>query len=91
MTLREVFRECVIAKQRRQDEQDRDLSLAWHTALLTRQEKLPPLKQLLTQRAAHRPQTIAQQRTMLQALSEAYHLPIRQTKLKRVTRERTDG
>ena len=51
MTLREWFRALVAAKERTEETRDRDLSLAWHIAALTRGTKgLPPLDRLLTRR-----------------------------------------
>lgn len=51
MTLREWFRELVAAKERHEEMRDRDLSLAWHIAALTRGTKgLPTLEKLLGRR-----------------------------------------
>lgn len=51
MTLREWFRELVAAKERYEEQHDRDLSLAWHIAALTRGTKgLPPLDRLRRRR-----------------------------------------
>lgn len=51
MTLREWYRELVAAKERQEEMHDRDLSLAWHIAALTRGTKgLPPLDRLLRRR-----------------------------------------
>lgn len=50
MTPREFYREGDAAQQRWQDEAERDLATAWHTATLARQAmfgKLPELKTLI--------------------------------------------
>lgn len=48
--MRQLFQEFVAAKRQREEESDRDLVLAWHTAAMTRAKKLPDIKQLLAQR-----------------------------------------
>ena len=82
MTLRDVFREFVIAKERREQDQDRAMALAWHVAAFSRQEKLPPLRRFLT--VAHRPQTRREQRSVLENLSTQYGIPLRRVNLVRV-------
>lgn len=81
MTIRELFREFAIASVRRTDERDAALSLAWHTAVLQRIEKVPPLATLLTR--AHRtgPQTATEQTTMLQLLSDQLGIPLTRVRL----------
>jgi hypothetical protein len=52
------------------------MSLAWYTAALSRAKDLPRLQKLLVDIAPIR-QSMAEQRNMLQALSEYYKLPLR--------------
>jgi hypothetical protein len=46
--LREYVRELVVAKRRRVRDADRDIALAWHTAVLTRTKEIPKLTSLLS-------------------------------------------
>lgn len=62
-------------KQRAEDERDRALSLAWHVEAFARQKTLPKLETVL-RRSSARPQTLTEQRTMLQILSEQYGIPL---------------
>lgn len=80
MTLRQLFREFVLAKQRREEERDRDISHAWHVAAFSRQDKLPRLETLLvskSQPSRQQTQTVSEQRTMLEALSQMIGVPLR--------------
>lgn len=74
MTLREWFRELVAAKERHEETRDRDLSLAWHIAALTRGTKgLPPLERLLRRRGrASVRQTPQEQIAMWQAAAARF-------------------
>lgn len=74
--MRTLMRELVIAKQRREDEHDRDVTLAWTVEALRRTKRLPALKTLFAKRSSER-QTSRQLRTTLQLLSEAYRIPLR--------------
>lgn len=65
-----------MARLRRQDDQNRDMVLAWHTAALTRAETMPKLDKLLQLPA--RKQTLAEQREVLHLLSKRYGIPLRE-------------
>jgi hypothetical protein len=82
MTLRDVFREFVIYKQRQEDAHDRDIALAWHIAALERYDKtkpLPKLKSLLS--GARKPQTRREQRGVLEQLSRQLGVPLQKVRL----------
>lgn len=64
-----------MAKQRRMDEHDRDVTLAWQGAALERQKTLPKLDTLLSRRAPR--QSAAEQRGMLNILSAQYGIPLK--------------
>jgi hypothetical protein len=81
MTIRELFREFAIASARRRDERDAALSLAWHTAVLQRIEKIPPLHTLVARAQRTGPQTIPEQSTMLQLLSDRLGIPLTRVRL----------
>lgn len=51
------------------------MALAWRIAALERQKTLPRLETLLSKRTGR--QTAAEQRGMLQVLSEQYGIPLR--------------
>lgn len=73
MTIRELFRELAAYKERRGIEHDRDMSLAWHVAALTRGTKgLPKLETLLTKKQGTRHQTPAQQTAMWQVIAARF-------------------
>lgn len=65
-----------MARLRRQDDQNRDMVLAWHTAALTRVEKMPKLEALL--QLPKRRQTLAEQREVIRLLSKRYGIPLRE-------------
>lgn len=65
-----------MARLRRQDDQNRDMVLAWHTAALTRVEKMPKLETLL--QLPKRRQTLAEQREVIRLLSKRYGIPLRE-------------
>jgi hypothetical protein len=71
-------REFEIAVLRRRDTEERDVVLAWNTAALSRQDKLPSLESLLAQRPQSRTErkTAAAQRTELALLSERLGIPM---------------
>lgn len=48
------------------------ISLAWHTAVLTRTKEMPELKELLIKEEATREQTETEMFTMMQMLNTAY-------------------
>jgi len=73
MTLREWFRELVAAKERQEEMRDRDLSLAWHIAALTRGTKgLPPLDRLLRRKSRGPRQTVKEQIAMWQVAAARF-------------------
>lgn len=62
LTVRELFRELVLVKERRDHAHDRDMALAWHVAALTRGSKgLPRLDTLLTKKPTARRQSVREQ------------------------------
>lgn len=65
----------MVAHQRRDDERDVAMALAWHVAALSRAKKLPELRTLLSK--ARRPQTVDEQKSMLNILSQQYGIPLR--------------
>jgi hypothetical protein len=67
----------VAGKQQRDDERDRDVTLAWRIAALDRYKTLPKLETLLKRTGR---QTAAEQRGMLTLLSAQYGIPLRQRK-----------
>jgi hypothetical protein len=73
------MREFEAATIRRSDESDRDITIAWYVAMLSRQEKVPSLQSLLkpAMRLAQG-QTLAEQRAMVRHLSEYYRIPLRE-------------
>jgi hypothetical protein len=77
-----VFRELVVGEQRRRDDKDQRVTLAYEIAALTRGSKgLPPLKKLLSPPLEAERQTIEQLNTMMHALAERYSLRIGPTRL----------
>jgi hypothetical protein len=77
--MRTLMRELVIAKQQRDDEHDRDATLAYMTEAIHRQPK-PKLKDWLSKRSGTQKQNTKQLRTTLQLISEAYRIPLRKKK-----------
>jgi hypothetical protein len=73
------MREFEAATVRRRDEADRDITIAWYVAMLSRQEKVPSLQSLLaTSEKQPKVQTRDEQRRMLKHLSEYYRIPLRE-------------
>lgn len=73
MTLREWYRELVAAKERHEEMRDRDLSLAWHIAALTRGTKgLPPLDRLLRRKSRAPQQSVREQIAMWQVAAARF-------------------
>lgn len=66
----------VVAKKRREDQADRDTSLAWRVAALMRQKKLPALQSLLIS-AKKRKQTAGEMAAVLHTLSGQFGGPVR--------------
>lgn len=73
--------------ERRRDAHDRDITIAYHVALLSRQKRLPDLKRLQARRRTGR-QTAREQRLVLAELSEQFGIPVR---VRRVPGSRPDG
>lgn len=67
-----MFREFVVAKQRGEDDHDRDVALAWRIDALRRHKKLPSLKSLLVSGRRNQKQTPKQMRTALHLLAAQY-------------------
>lgn len=73
LTVRGLFRELALAKERREGEHDRDMVLAWHMAALTRRTKgLPKVEQLLTRKPARRQQSVREQIAMWQVAAARF-------------------
>ncbi len=53
---------------------------AWHVALFSRQEKLPSLDRVLTSMHGKRPQTVQQQRTVMDMLSAKLGVPVKRAR-----------
>lgn len=81
LSLRELWNEFAAAKERLEQSVQRDLALAWHIEALHRQKQLPELSRLL-RRHQRRPQTIAEQRGVLEMLSAQMGIPLRKAKAK---------
>ena len=65
-----------MGQQRKDDERDQMMTLAWHVAALSKRDKVPRLETLLTKR--QRPvQTVREQRAMLDILAQQYGLTVR--------------
>lgn len=81
------MRECVVAKRRSIDEHDRDVTLAWHIAVLVphafTKKGVPPLKKLLMSTAMRpmRQQSRAEQQAMFQMLAAQLKTVPRKTRL----------
>jgi hypothetical protein len=80
--MRELFREFVVAKRTAEDKHDERMTLAWTTAALSKQRKLPSLKTLLVKRRP-RQQTAGEMRTILHMLAAQYGGRLRKTKVSR--------
>jgi hypothetical protein len=82
LTIRELFREFVAARERAQDEHDRLITQAWWMANLSR-KKPPALSTLIKQRHTEVAQTVSQARTVVEILSAQYGIPLRKTRIRR--------
>lgn len=60
----------------------RDLALAWHVEYFRRQQKLPALAVVLRERTGRR-QTVTEQKSMLEMMSQNYGIPLKTRKKKR--------
>lgn len=78
-----LFREFVVAKRRNEDRNDERMVLAWTTAALIRQKKLPELQKLLSRRHRDRPQTKQEQVAVLHQISARCGIPMRKADKKR--------
>lgn len=73
MTVRELYREFVVAKRLREDRHDRDVTLAYNIASLTRGTKgLPPLEKLLSKRTRREQQSAVEQVAMWQVIATRF-------------------
>lgn len=52
--MREYVRVMVVARRRQRRDYDRDIALAWHTAVLTRTKEIPKLSSLLSSKGEAR-------------------------------------
>jgi hypothetical protein len=80
-----LFRELVVAVRQAHEHVQRDKAHAYYVAALSRLERLPPLERWLA--TAPRRQTRAQQLAVAEHLSGQLGIPLRRTRLVRVTRE----
>jgi hypothetical protein len=87
MTIRQLFREMASYRDRLSTEYDRDIRLAWHVAALSRSQKFPELKTLLSRgtQAAEK-QSHREMRDNLEALSKLIGAPLQKAKAKRAPR-----
>lgn len=85
--MRQLFREFVVARRRSQEESDRDLVLAWHTAAMTRAKKLPNIKELLSERkrGPAKRQTWQEQKAAIAMISARFKIPVQRMKLSEIT------
>jgi hypothetical protein len=74
--LRELVREFVVIAEQRRDRHDRDITIAYSVAGLSRQKRLPDLQRLLARRRVGR-QTAREQSLVLAQLSEQFGIPLR--------------
>jgi hypothetical protein len=73
------MREFEAATVRRRDDADRDITIAWYVAMLSRQEKVPSLQSLLSSpEKKPQAQNREEQRRLLQHLSEYFRIPLRE-------------
>lgn len=82
MTLRELFREFVVAKRVADRTRRAELSYVWLSVALTRQKTLPEFERFVASRRAT--QSPHEQRRALQMISARFRVPFRKTKLIRV-------
>lgn len=75
MTLREFFRELVVASRRERDLGELALATAWHAAYFHRVKQFPTLKSIFKRK--EQPLNLAQQRSVMHILSAKYGIPLR--------------
>lgn len=79
MTPAELWLEFAASQERERDQWQRDIVQAWHTAALAVRGfggKFPNLRDYLDE-ITEKKQSIAEQRVQLDAISQAYGLPLR--------------
>jgi hypothetical protein len=76
LSLRELWLERGAARERRQQEHDRDLTLAWTVANLVWAKQMPTLDQLLHRRQELQPQSREEQLLVMQVLSNRLGIPL---------------
>lgn len=69
--------EFAAGRKRRRDEHERDVALAWHTAMLERQKSIPSLQLLLQPKGERRGQSPEQMRITLGIIAEVYGFKLR--------------
>lgn len=73
MTIRELYREFVVAKRLSDERHDRDVTLAYNIAALTRGTKgLPKLDTLLSKRTRRERQSAVEQVAMWQVIAARF-------------------
>jgi len=76
-----LYREFAAARERRKDEMDRDITVAWHTVRIyfeaKSKKRLPSLTSQLTRQTGDGKQSRGQLKSMLGVLSEQYGIPLR--------------
>lgn len=85
MTVRELFREFAAARLRAEDDDRRNVTLAWQIVRIyiktKANKRLPSLQELLQQNARPVKQTPKQMEVMLSALSQKYGIPLRKAQV----------
>lgn len=81
LTLRELIREFVVSKRLNLNRYDDEMTIAWTTAALMRQEKLPKLDKLLARHQTLQQQPRKEQLMVIQSLSAQLGIPLRRVRL----------
>ena len=84
MTIRQLFREFVMARRREKRDQERHLSLLWVAADLNARAsvgKLPTLKEFLRKSKGFEPQTRREQQSVIAQMSAQLGIPLQKTRL----------
>lgn len=72
LTWRELFREIVLWVEAKRDQHNRDMTLAWQTANLSKPKKLPPIHKYLLRAPDENTQSFDEQKAMLAKLSKNF-------------------
>lgn len=66
------MRELVVSRRRRLRDADRDIALAWHTAVLTRTKEIPKLTSLLSSKGGEKRQQSPREQVLMWQTIAAY-------------------